>query len=116
MGDTKITYDFFILSDQRLTVQQYAWYVFGHAVLLLLSHLLIEKTGGYSMVKVFYWLQWLYFIDFLITQNGNWFWFLEVHIVSMAIFVTAWLRYGGDHNNRDVRGNVGAFPHEENLR
>lgn len=100
-----VFYSFFIFSDVQLTWQTWFHYLMGHVVLVLLSYLLIEKT---RYAKLFTWLQVAYMVDYLLGFNENWYGFIEIHSVSMAIFVLVILKGNGWrlHNGGFIRGGV----------
>lgn len=90
--ETAVYYDFFLFSDVKLTWQTWFHYLMGHVVLLLLSYLLIEKT---RYARLFLWLQVAYMVDYLLGFNENWYGYLEIHAVSVLIFVIAILKGNG---------------------
>lgn len=93
-------YDFFLLSDQLLTAQTWLYFMCEHLIIIIISYLLASSnTKHYKVFVVYFWLQVVDFIDYLLTYNSVWFTIehlpVSMNTVGLCIFVYyAWV-YGG---------------------
>lgn len=95
-------YDFFLLSDQTLTIQTWAYFLCQHVVLLLLSYLIASEVRASSLQKiaaVYFWIQVADTVDYLLTYNSVWARIgnvpLSMNTLGIIVFVFVCLRYGG---------------------
>lgn len=84
--------DWFPLYDGiKLTAQFYFYYLFEHIGIIILCYIIASEARQYKReVYIFFYLQVLQLLDFIITYNTTWFHVgtipISMNIISVAIF------------------------------
>ncbi len=97
-------FDFFLLSDQQLTVQTWLYFACEHVVIIILCYLIAQsQTKYYKVAIVYYWIQIIDFIDYLLTYNSVWFTVehlpVSMNTLGLCVFLYYAIMYGRVDND-----------------
>lgn len=100
LPDNTEAIDFFLFNDVRLTFQTYVYFIFEHLGIIILSYIIAVDTRQYKKeVYIFFWLQVLGFLDYLLTYNSTWFHIgmipISMNVITVAIFGMAIINRDG---------------------
>lgn len=87
---SEVTKDYFVLSDQRLTLQTHVWFVCNKLVFIIFAYIIANESTEYRLaLKVFFWIQVLKFVDYLICYNEVWLriWGMPFSSTTLGILV-----------------------------
>lgn len=84
--------DWFLMYDGiKLTAQFYFYYLFEHFSVIILCYIIASEARQYKReIHIFFYIQVLQLLDFVITYNTTWFHVgtipISMNIISVAIF------------------------------
>lgn len=67
------TRDYFLFADQQLSLQMHVWFISNKLVFIILAYIIANESTEYRLaLKVFFWIQVLKLIDYLLCYNNVW--------------------------------------------
>lgn len=89
LPDNTTPKDFFLFYDINLTFQTYVYFLFEHFIIIILSYIIAVESRQYkNEVRIFFWLQVLDLVDYVLTYNTPWFHVFNFPISMNVIMVT----------------------------
>jgi len=70
---TSVTHDYFVFSDQLLTLPMHVWFICEKLCVVIFAYVIWKESKDYgAALKVFFWLAVFRLIDYLLCYNDVW--------------------------------------------
>ena len=70
---SEVTRDYFLFADQQLTLQMHVWFICNKLVFVIFAYIIANESTDYKdALRVFFWIQVLKLIDYLLCYNNVW--------------------------------------------
>lgn len=70
---SEVTHDYFPLANQQLTLQMHIWFICNKLVFIIFAYIIANESEMYrNALWVFFWIQVIKFVDYLVCYNNVW--------------------------------------------